>query len=46
MKYRNLHKLFEMKVEKYKNMCNYKRGSPLHILGGESLIWLFGLLSS
>ena len=37
-----------MKAEKYQNMCNYKRGSPLHILGGESLlqvIWFAKLLN-
>ena len=46
--YRNLHKLFDMKAEKYQNMCNYKRGSPLHNLGGESLlqvIWFAELLN-
>ena len=45
MKNGYLYKLFDMKGGKHQIMCNYKRGSPLHLLGGESpMIWFAELL--
>lgn len=36
MKNGYLYKLFDMKGRKHQIMCNYQRGSPIHLLGGES----------
>lgn len=36
MKNRYFYKLVDMKGRKHQIMCNYKRGSSIHLLGGES----------